>query len=176
MTFTENPPRTIMELFKMLPEGTLAEVIDGSIYKSSSPAPRHQRIVGKLYRVLTDHIDGSNLGEVFISPCDVFLDEAANAVQPDLIFISDSNSSTIGEDAIHGVPDMLLEVLSPGNPDHDLVRKKELYWKFGVKEYWIIDPNTRESTGFVLKGDQYIAAGKSTGRIKRVLLNKEFTF
>jgi Uma2 family endonuclease len=81
MRFTENPPRTIMELFKMLPEGRLAEVIEGSIYMSPAPTPRHQRIVGKLYRILTDYIEKKNLGEAFISPCDVFLDE--DAARPD---------------------------------------------------------------------------------------------
>ena len=176
MRFTENPPRTIMELYKMLPEGTLAEIIDGSIYMSPAPTPKHQRIVGKLYRVLTDYIERSNLGEVFISPCDVFFDEAANAVQPDLIILLRENSSFIGEDAIHGVPDMLLEVLSPGNPGHDLIRKKELYQKFAVKEYWVIDPDTKETFGFILRDGQYSNPYKLTGRIKSPLLNQEFTF
>lgn len=176
MRFADNPPRTIMEVFKILPEGTLAELIDGSIYMSPSPTARHQRTVGKLYKVLSAHIEKNRLGEIFISPFDVYLDEIANAVQPDLIFIAADNFSVIGEDAIHGVPDMLLEILSPGNPQHDLVRKKGLYEKFGVREYWIINPDTKEASGFVLKDGKYGDAVQFTGKIKSALLCQEFIF
>ena len=102
MRFTDNPPRTIMEVFKILPEGTLAELIDGSIYMSPSPTANHQRTVGTLCAALRAHVEKNNLGEVFISPFDVFLDETSNAVQPDLIFISAGNSTVVEEDAIHG--------------------------------------------------------------------------
>lgn len=176
MRFTKTPPRTIMEVFKMLPDGTLAELIDGSIYMSPAPTPKHQRIIGKLFRVLTDFVEKKKLGEIFFSPCDVFLDETANAVQPDIIFISSDNSSLVGEDAIHGVPDMLFEVLSPGNSQHDLVRKKELYQKFQVKEYWIINPETNQTTGFFLKDGKYVEIGRFTGKIKSALLKQEFGF
>ena len=160
----------------MLPDGTLAELIDGSIYMSPAPTPKHQRIIGKLFRVLTDFVEKKKLGEIFFSPCDVFLDETANAVQPDIIFISSDNSSLVGEDAIHGVPDMLFEVLSPGNSQHDLVRKKELYQKFQVKEYWIINPETNQTTGFFLKDGKYVEIGRFTGKIKSALLKQEFGF
>jgi Uma2 family endonuclease len=176
MRFTDNPPRTIMEVFKMLPEGTLAELIDGSIYMSPSTFANHQRTVGKLYIALSAHIERINLGEIFISPFDVYLDELANAVQPDLIFIAADNSSLVQNDAIHGVPDMLLEILSPGNSRHDLVRKKELYERFGVKEYWIINPDTREVTGFLLKAGKYGDALQLTAKIKSALLQHEFDF
>lgn len=176
MRFTETPPRTIMEVYQMLPEGTLAELIDGSIYMSPAPTPKHQRIIGKLFRVLTDYIEKRKLGELLLSPCDVFLDENANAVQPDIIFISTDNASLIGDDAIHGVPDMLFEVLSPGNSHHDLVRKKQLYQRFQVKEYWIINPDTNETFGYIFKDGQYVDGGRFTGKIESALLNQKFTF
>lgn len=154
----------------------MAELIDGSIYMSPAPTPQHQRIIGKLYRILTGYIEHNNLGEILISPCDVFLDETANVVQPDLIFIAADNSSLVQNDAIHGVPDMLLEILSPGNSRHDLVRKKELYERFGVKEYWIINPDTREVTGFLLKAGKYGDALQLTAKIKSALLQHEFDF
>lgn len=176
MRFTDNPPRTIMELFNSLPEGTLAELIDGSIYMSPSPTANHQRIVGKLYRVLSAYIEENKLGEIFISPFDVYLDEISNAVQPDLIFVSAGNSGVVGEAAIHGVPDLLLEVLSPGNRQHDLTVKKKLYEKFGVKEYWIIDPGSNESFGFALRDGHYVDCGNLAGKIKSALLKGEFSF
>ena len=172
----KTPPRTIMEVFKSLPEGTLAELIDGALYVLPVPTPKHQRILGKIFMNLNTHVLDKGIGEVFISPCDIFLDEHSNAVQPDIIFISSKNSSIVGEDAIHGVPDLLIEVLSPGNPKHDLVRKKELYQKFGVKEYWIIDPDTKESLGFTLKDGIFKEAGSYKAKIKSLLLNQDFAF
>ena len=85
----------------------------------------------------------------------------------------------VEDDAIHGVPDMLLEILSrlsPGNPQHDLVRKKALYEKFGVKEYWIINPDTKEASGFRLKDGKYTGGLQFTGKINSALLHQEFTF
>jgi Uma2 family endonuclease len=96
--------------------------------------------------------------------------------QPDLIILLHENSSLVGEDAIHGAPDILLEVLSPGNPDHDLVRKKELYQKFGVKEYWVINPETKETFGFILEGAQYKNIERLTSKIKSPLPGQEFIF
>lgn len=62
--------------------------------------------------------------EVFFSPYDVFLDEHSNVVQPEIVFVSAENKSIIKEDAIHGIPDMLIEILSPSNADHDLFLKR----------------------------------------------------
>ncbi len=160
----------------MLPEGTLAELIDGSIYMSPSPTTAHQRIIGNLHFELRRHLIGKGIGEIMLSPYDVFLDEVANAVQPDLIVVLSGNSEIIRPDAIHGVPDFLVEVLSPGNPDHDLVRKKELYRKFGVKEYWIIDPEMNEAVGHFLDNGQYREVHKFTGEIRSRLLGQSFSF
>jgi len=172
-----HPPRTIMEVFKMLPEGTLAELINGSIYMSPAPSPKHQRLIGKLYKLLSDIIEKNNLGEILLAPCDVYLDEDLNAVQPDLIFISKSKSSIVHENSsIHGAPDMLIEILSPGNSDHDRVVKKDLYRKFGVKEYWIINPDTSDVIGFRLDGAEYAICGNYSGQIISQLLGVDITF
>ncbi len=171
----DRPPRTIMEVFKMLPEGTLAELIDGNIYMSPSPVTNHQRIIFKLSRGLASYAEQEGLGEIFISPFDVYLDEQANAVQPDIIFVSKGQSHIV-KDHIHGVPELLIELLSPGNKTHDTVIKKNLYEKFGVKEYWIIDPATKESIGYELKGNRYEEFSKSVGYITSRLLNSRFDF
>jgi Uma2 family endonuclease len=171
----ERPPRTIMEVFKMLPEGTLAEIIDGKIYMSPSPVTDHQRIISRISALLFRHVNENELGEVFVSPFDVYLDEHSNAVQPDIIYVSRSQSHII-KDHIHGVPDLLIEVLSPGNKTHDTVIKKKLYETFGVKEYWIIDPATKEAWGFRLSGDRFVEIEKSIASFSSVLLNKRFDF
>jgi hypothetical protein len=63
-------PRTAMEVFNMLPEGTLCEVIDNTLYMSPSPTTYHQRLLGKLFARIQTFIEDSRLGEAFIAPCD----------------------------------------------------------------------------------------------------------
>src|SRR5438105_4567114 len=115
-----HPPRTLMEVFKMLPEGTLAELIDNRLFMSPSPIGRHQRLITRLAIQIGNFIEQKKLGEIFVAPFDVYLDEEENAVQPDLIFVAAKNLSIVNDDdVIHGVPDLLIEILSPGNPEHD---------------------------------------------------------
>ncbi len=73
-----SPPRTVMEVFKMLPEGTLAEVIENSLYMSPTPLKEHQRVLRKLSTQFDLFVTENQLGEIFCSPLDVFLDEQAN--------------------------------------------------------------------------------------------------
>lgn len=112
---------------------------------------------------------------VYISPLDVFLDETNNAVQPDIIVVLNQNKRiNIDDDGhIHGVPDMIVEVLSPGNKDHDLIRKKDLYERFGVKEYWAVDPETRLALGYMLEKNLYKQTGEDIGLIRSPLLGIE---
>ncbi len=128
--------------FAELPEGTLAQLLEGEIFMVPAPVPEHQRISGKLYAFLLQYVERKNLGEIFFSPIDVFLDEH-NVVQPDLVYISEEKRSIIGEKRIEGAPDWIAEILSEGNAYHDLKTKKKLYERHGVAEYWIVDPMER---------------------------------
>jgi Uma2 family endonuclease len=114
-----------MEVFKMLPEGTLAELIDGALYIAHVPNTVHQRT---LLMIAVQFLEYSktNQAETFVRPIDVFFDETSNVVQPDLVFVGNGNGSIVKEDAIHGIPDLLIEVLSQDSLGHDLVRKKDL--------------------------------------------------
>jgi Uma2 family endonuclease len=172
-----NPPKTIMEVYKMLPEGTLAELIDGSIYMTPPPNYNHQEISLKLSaRIFVSIEKKINSGKVIAAPFGVFLDENENAVQPDIVFVRAKNKSIIKRDAIHGVPDLLIEILSPGNRNHDLRRKKLLYQTFEVPEYWIIDPNTNEAIGFEIREGKYIEFCRGCGKIKSRILKGVFKF
>jgi Uma2 family endonuclease len=172
-----HPPRTIMEVFKMLPQGTLAEVIENTLYMSPTPTGQHQRILKELLVQLDLKIRNAEIGEVFVAPLDVFLDETSNAVQPDIFFIQSKNLSIVNPNGhVHGVPDLIIEILSPGNAKHDKVRKKDLYEKFGVKEYWIVDPSTKHTIGYRLADNKFVALGEFDGEVKSVLLNQSFKF
>lgn len=171
-----SPPRTIMEVFRMLPEGTLAEVIENRLYMSPTPSTTHQRLITHLLTQIHEYVGRNGLGEVFPAPLDVFLDENSNAVQPDILFVSTENAYIIDENCIRGVPDFIIEILSPGNKKHDQVTKKNLYEKVGVKEYWIIDPATKSVTGFSLKESNYQLLPEAEGKITSILLATTFTF
>lgn len=173
-----NPPKTIMEVYKSLPEGTLAELIDNVITMSPSPSSRHQDISIDLATSL--HLffkHGVKKGKVYSAPMDVYLDDSSNAVQPDLIVILEDNLGMVDPDGhIHGVPDVLIEILSPSNRDHDLITKKELYERFGVKEYWIIDPADKLAIGYNLKNGKYSEIQRIVGSINSPLLDSTFKF
>ena len=74
------------------------------------------------------------------------------------------------------MPDILIEVLSEGNKNHDLVRKKDLYEKFGVKEYFIIDPDTKLVRSFKLQSGKYISEAEQNAKLTSMLLGNSFEF
>ena len=173
----DTPPRTIMEVYKNLPEGTLAELIDNVIYMSPSPVKNHQQVLQTIFRRLSEAIDDVGKGEVIIAPFDVYLDATSNAVQPDIIVILNSNKGQSKPNGhFHGVPDVIVEILSPGNKDYDLVKKKELYERFGVKEYWIVDPESKETIGYFLQDSKFIKLAHEKRNITFKLLKLTISF
>lgn len=172
-----SPPRTIMEVYKMLPEGTLAELINGQLFMSPAPTNNHQRVVLAIYKLIDKLVGEKKLGEVFVAPSDVYLDDHSNAVQPDLYFVSLNNKMKLLDDEPNrGVPDLIVEILSPSNNRHDLDVKRKLYEKFGVLEYWIIDPKTKEASVFQLTNNSYQLAGKEIGSVDSPLFSHTFEF
>lgn len=167
----------MMEVYKMLPEGTLAELIDNQLYMSPSPIFIHQKIIQEIFRKLSNEVTDKGKGEVIIAPFDVYLDEIRNAVQPDIIVVLNENRRIIDvKGHIHGVPDILIEILSRNNKDHDLIHKKDLYERFGVKEYWIVDPESKLSMGFEFENKQYKLVAEDIGVIKSKLLQASIPF
>src|SRR3569623_1370830 len=148
------PPRTAKEVFEMLPEGTLAEVIDNTIYMSPAPLFYHQDVLADLFTVINNHVKALNLGKCVFSAVDVYLDDE-NIVQPDMLFISNANLKIVIDGKIKGVPEIHIEVLS-SNRNYDLEKKKALYEKFGVKEYFVVDPATKETFTYYHDGQKYI--------------------
>jgi len=130
------------------------EIIDGNLLIAPAPDTWHQSWIGELHIVLQTHVKGQNSGKVFVSPVDVVLD-AENTVQPDLVFVSRANLGIIQHRAIFGTPDLLVELVSPSSVRRDRYDKKELYARFGVKEYWIGDPANKTLEILVLKEGRY---------------------
>ncbi len=168
------PPRTAMEVFEMLPEGTLAEVINNTIYMSPAPSFQHQDIVGELAMHIRLFVNSNALGSCITAPVDVYFD-GNNALQPDILFISKANLGIVKDGKIKGTPDLVIEVLSL-DKKYDLEIKKAVYEKFGVKEYFVVEPFTKEVVSFYFDGKKYILQESKIGKLKSKLLKKTFAF
>ena len=130
------------------------ELVNGELLMTPSPIPNHQRISGKLEFVVRKFVTENNLGEVFYAPCDVYLDDE-NVVQPDILFISKDRLNIIGDKNIQSAPNLVIEIISENSVYRDMVQKKRLYARFGVKEYWIVIPEEKEVEVYILKGEAY---------------------
>jgi Uma2 family endonuclease len=97
-------------------------------------------------------------------------------VQPDIFFFSPKSNVEVDIEGVHGSPDLVIEILSSGNKNHDLKTKKDLYEKFGVREYWVIDPENKLAKGFELKQNEFQSLGSFKGQVKSKLLKTVFRF
>ena len=130
---------TVRDYMSMPDDGRRFELIDGELIFLPTPYVIHQMIIGELIRVLGAFEDSRDIGRVYISPLDVVLSEH-DVLQPDVFFISKKRLHIVGELNIQGAPDLVIEVLSPDTEERDRGIKRDLYLRFGVREYWIIDP------------------------------------
>ena len=115
------------------------ELIDGDLYMAAAPSWEHQDSVLGLASELRGFVRANGLGRVAIAPLDVFLSDE-DVFQPDIIFVSVERLDIIHSDGVHGAPDLVVEVLSPGTERRDKTLKRERYAMFDVKEYWQADP------------------------------------
>ncbi len=136
------------------------ELIDGEPYAMSpAPARVHQEVVVELVRQIGNHLQGSRC-RVYVAPFDVRLpdhdeaDEAvATVVQPDIAVICDPDK--LDDKGCRGAPDWIIEVLSPTTAAKDQIRKRELYERHGVREYWLVHPTDRVLFVYRLGTDGY---------------------
>jgi Uma2 family endonuclease len=130
---------TYEDLLYLPEDGKRHEIIDGEHYVSASPAPKHQIAVANLHLALGAHVKEHGLGLVMVAPLDVVLSDI-DVVEPDLFFLSHESLRHLGEKFIGGPPDLAVEVLSESTRRVDEVTKRHLYERYGVGEYWIVDP------------------------------------
>jgi len=135
------------------------ELIGGVAYNMSpGPRPQHQKLILQFAKTLLDFLEGKPC-EPFIAPVDVFLPDAVSdnketVVQPDVFVVCDPEK--IKDDGIHGAPNFVVEVLSDGTAYKDLTIKKQAYERSGVREYWIINPDTGSIFISVLHQGRYL--------------------
>ncbi len=118
------------------------ELLDGELYMVPSPIPRHQIIVFHVAKLVDDFVSAHALGQVYLSPLDVVL-SPEDVLQPDIMYIAQERLGIVTERNIQGAPDLVIEVLSPATADRDRTLKRTRYARFGVREYWLVDPVSR---------------------------------
>jgi Uma2 family endonuclease len=119
------------------------ELVYGALRVADSPLPRHQAAVAQLFRALDAHVRVHDLGEMWLAPLDVVLDERrALIVQPDLFFVS-HNRAWIVTDRVRGAPDLVIEVLSPEPRIGRTDERVQWFAEHGVRECWLVHQDQR---------------------------------
>lgn len=146
-------PTITLEQYEALPEDKRVEVFDGVIYDMASPSQEHQTLLTELLVTLRNYIKGKGGNcSVFPAPFDVKLsDNPLTIVQPDVMVICDKDK--LDGKRCNGAPDFIIEIVSPGNPTDDYIRKLYYYKNYGVREYWIVDPRRKTVTVNYFEGD-----------------------
>lgn len=121
------------------------ELIDGELFVNPAPSPFHQFVSKRLCHSFKQAVDDAGIGEYLDAPVDVTFSDRS-VVQPDLLVLRTGNLSLISGRAIEGVPDVVVEIISPSNDFHDRRRKLGLYARHSVPEYWLVDPEERSVT------------------------------
>lgn len=137
------------------------ELIDGQLVREPSPGFRHQQIVGNLFDCFRQFVRRRRLGIVLMAPLDVVLGREGEeeVLQPDVLFIAQERASVVQNDVIRGAPDLVVEVLSPSTAARDRAVKRVLYLRYGVREFWIVDPESRTIEVFLFREGRFVSQG-----------------
>lgn len=152
----ELPPKKITyEEFLQISENSEEryEYIDGEIYLPASPKTVHQQVLGELYGIFYVWFKGKPCRPM-LAPYDITLKRNAaniNIVQPDLMVICDLEENLNEKDYYMGVPSLMVEILSESSRGKDSVKKLDLYMSTGVREYWIVNPFSKEVNVFLFE-------------------------
>lgn len=170
------PPRTGIEAFAIMPEGTSCQLINDVLIMSPPATPNHQRFSKRIFKAIEKLVTENKSGEVLYAPIDVYLNNK-NVYQPDIVFVSKDRSEIIDwNKGIIGAPNLVIEILSKGNRKYDLKDKKDVYENAGVKEYWVIDPETKWSEGFISTDNKFKSVGEFTGQFYIQVIDVKISF
>jgi Uma2 family endonuclease len=154
MLTVEKKKKYTVDDYLMLDEGAPFQLINNELIMSPAPNPIHRAIVARLSQLILNYLyliqnNGYTAGTV-----DVVFDKN-NVFQPDFLYVSEERVDEIVKQRIEGSPDMAIEILSPSNAYYDLIQKKVVYEKYGVKEYIIFDPIAKDAHLYALKDGVY---------------------
>ena len=141
------------------------ELVDGVPYAMAAPTVEHQRVSSELHGQLWTFLKGKPC-RPFTSPIDVRLNVKKGddlVVQPDLLVVCDH--SKIDKNSINGAPDFIIEILSPSSSSYDCIVKLNKYLDAGVREYWIVDPESKTVQVYILKDGVYMNKSYESGTI-----------
>ena len=149
-------------------DGKRYELHEGEISATAAPRPRHQLVIGNLYLILAQHVRRLALGEVFLSPIDVILSNIT-VLEPDLVYVEAACLGQVSARGIEGPPTLVVEVLSPGTASADRGIKLQLYARYGVPHYWIVDSDARTIETLRLTDRTYEAGPRLAGTVPAAL-------
>ena len=144
---------TYEDLLHTPDNGKRYEVLEGDLVVSPAPKTKHQRVVHRLHTYLT-RWEEAGYGSVYPAPTDVVL-SARDVVEPDLLFVARDRLSIITEDNVQGAPDLVVEIISEGSRKRDVITKRGIYERYGVRFYWLVDPEEETVRVFELKDGAY---------------------
>jgi len=151
------------EDYACLPDdGKTYEILEGELQVTPAPRPKHQDVSRNLGRALDQYVCHHNAGKMYYSPIDIVADPH-NIVQPDIIFISADRLDIIGEKNVQGMPDLIIEILSPSTGRKDRILKLRVYASHGLKHYWIVDPDEQTLEALELEGQSFKVTTALTG-------------
>ncbi len=146
---------TAAEYFALPETNQFEELLDGDLIVSPPPIPKHQDVVGNTYFTLRQIVPN---GKVFHAPVAVYFDEH-NIPEPDVLWVAEGSQCRIMPKRLEGAPDLIVEVLSPATARRDRGKKFALYEKYGVREYWLSDPEAKYLEVYILKEDAFERQG-----------------
>ena len=166
---------TTAEDYRRMPgETPRYQLIEGRLHLSPAPNRFHQKIVGRIYFLIQQYLEDHPVGEVYISPFDVYLTDI-NVFQPDVIYVTNSQTVILTDAGAEGPPDIAIEVLSKRTSSIDLGPKRKIYANTGVKELWILNPEAHTVDVYELQSDpQSPAATYSIAPSSRRLTTRIF--
>lgn len=149
---------TYEDYLKLPIDGKTYQIIGGNLFMTAAPLIYHQAISRNLAFIIWEFVKDHDMGDVFFSPIDIVF-SSVNVVQPDIIYISKERLDIKKEKAVFGAPDLVIEILSPTTMEIDVLFKKTIYQRFGVREYWLVDPTEKKVEVYFLEGGKYEAKG-----------------
>ncbi len=154
---------TYQDYLDLPDDGRRYEIIKGVLFVTNAPDIDHQFAVTKLLVKLDGFVTKNNLGYVLTTPFEIHLSETTRPVHPDVLFIKTERWPETGAKFFEGVPDLIVEVLSPSTSRTDKHVKFSVYEEAGVPEYWIVNPKTHSVEILTLSGGEYAQFGEFAG-------------